>query len=514
MANWWENDKVVEPQAGGNFWEKDSIAGAPSQKKAAPWTVDPTEGMSDLQLLGAGAGKFVADLGRGAGQYLGMVSRDDVAESRKRDAALMRTTPGVIGNVLGGVLGLAPTAMIPGANTLAGSALIGGITGAAQPSVNDGETLGNIGAGAAGGAIGQKIGSWLGGKMSAAGAEPMLTEGQRAAAQGGRDLGMRMTPGQASGSRALQRVEASLESNPITSGGFDAIKMRNQQVLNNAAARSFGEKTNDLSPAVLERANQRMGDVFNRVKTKDVAKLGDDFLGTLVKAIDDSDGLIGGNSSLADNPLVKRAIGFNDRGVATLEQLRELSSKMGKAASNNMTTQSGDRELGKALFAVKNSVDDAIEQNLAPELAKEFAKARGQYRSYTQLMLNNVLNPSSGNISGRNLAGRLQRTDRAGFSLGKNDSDMYKAARFYQAFPSIVGDSGTATRSAGAMDWLLSIPGGVASSIYTSRPVTGALSGGIGATRAIEGLLSPVPNYIGAPAGTMGGLLGLEQWAQ
>jgi hypothetical protein len=104
---------------------------------------DPMRDMSTGERLAAGAGKAVADVGRGLGQFVGLVNRNDVAESRKRDAALMGTTGGTVGNIAGNLALLAPTAFIPGAATLPGAAAIGAATGLAQPSTSTGETIQN-----------------------------------------------------------------------------------------------------------------------------------------------------------------------------------------------------------------------------------------------------------------------------------------------------------------------------------------------------------------------------------
>lgn len=115
--------------------------------KADPLTADPTDGMSGFDKFAAGAGKAITDLGRGAGQYLGLVDRADVAESRRLDAPLMKTGAGLAGNITGNVAALLPTALVPGANTYAGAATIGALSGALQPSTSTGETLANIGIG-------------------------------------------------------------------------------------------------------------------------------------------------------------------------------------------------------------------------------------------------------------------------------------------------------------------------------------------------------------------------------
>src|SRR5574343_1454048 len=51
--------------------------------------VDPTSGMTEYEKFMAGVGKSFVDLARGVGQYTPFVSRKDVEESRKSDAALM-----------------------------------------------------------------------------------------------------------------------------------------------------------------------------------------------------------------------------------------------------------------------------------------------------------------------------------------------------------------------------------------------------------------------------------------
>jgi hypothetical protein len=59
---------------------------------------------------------------------------------------------------------------------------------------------------------------------------------------------------------------------------------------------------------------------------------------------------------------------------------------------------------------------------------------------------------------------------------GTNNTPMYEAARFAQAFRPIVGDSGTATRmmEITPLNMLLSMPTNIAASAYTSTPAIAA----------------------------------------
>ena len=194
-------------------------------------------------------------------------------------------------------------------------------------------------------------------------------------------------------------------------------------------------------------------------------------------------------------------------GKVTAKQLGQLSSKLGKGAYKQMTTESGDRDLGQALYQVKDHVDDLLENSLTGAEREEYAAARGQYRNLMNLARRGVVNPSTGHVSGGALANRLQAVDRPGFLYGKNTSPLYRAARFAQAFKPIVGDSGTATRSANPFDPLelaMGLPANLASRFYLSpvgqaavgdvAPVIGAA--GRGAAFGVRRGAAPAARYL------------------
>ncbi len=59
-----------------------------AQKPKAPEVYDPTEGMTTAQKFLAGTGKAFVDVGRGVGQMMGLVSREDIQRARELDAPL------------------------------------------------------------------------------------------------------------------------------------------------------------------------------------------------------------------------------------------------------------------------------------------------------------------------------------------------------------------------------------------------------------------------------------------
>lgn len=493
----------------------------------------------------------------------------EIEQHKRAIAGLNTTTAGSIGDFVGQAALAVPAAFIPGANTTVGAAALGAGIGALQP-VGDGESRStNMVLGAGGGVAGKVVGDKLvrllqgsrganvAGSSATAQASPgtasassQVSGGATVTGQGGgynfgtvgedlsaglnapmqaimergRAMGMQLTPGQASGSRALQQLEAKLESQPMTSGRFNQIKANNQTVLNRTAANAIGETSDTLDSHVLAQAQDRIGSVYRMVADDRPRTIDpDQFINRLASIDTEFEGMLPAPHSMhgqgrdfgsvTDHPLVKRLYAYAERGNATGEQLQDLASKIGKVANNQMTSANGDRQLGMALFQVKDMADDLLASGLNGETAAAFDAARSQYRNLMLLIQRNgVINPSNGNINGNALAGLLQQKDRKGFLFGRNDSPMYDAARFSQAFRPIVGDSGTATRMPlpSPTDFVLSLPFNVATRAYTSSPAVNlaARSGSIsrnGVSPSLGGLLGP---FLPQTTEAVGGLLG------
>ena len=319
-----------------------------------------------------------------------------------------------------------------------------------------------------------------GSTMGAVGPDPSagLTAAQQAILARGKEMGFRTTPGQQTGSRSLQQMEARMESNPFTSGPFNTIKDTNQKILNQATAKAIGVDAQELSNPVLAQAQRQISNVYKQVASPEVKKLDGNTIQTGIEIVDKAfEGLT--TQPLRGNIFVKQLEDLAAKGEATGNQLQTLSSKIGKRAKNEMTTAMGDRELGSALFQLKEMVDDALAQGLSKEQQAAFQQARANYRNLMTIRSNQgVVNPSTGNVSGMNLASALTRKDPQGFVFGSNQSPMYEAARFAQAFKPIVGDSGTATRSMeiSPLSMMLAAPTNIAARAYTAQPTANIAS--------------------------------------
>lgn len=502
----------------------------------------------------AGVGGGMKGLALGAGQRLGLVDQSTIDDHMKAMEGLRSTGAGTVGDVVGTAAALAPMAFLPGANTALGASAYGALSGAINPTKKDESVLGNMALGGAGGYVGQRIGNAIGSAFAgknninsssasasssggSAGASSTVTGGATARGTGGgynfgsvgadqsaglnqsqKQLlerinnstaidamgGFKLTPGQASGSRALQQMEAKLESQPMTSGTFNEIKSHNQRTLNRAASAAIGENSDTLDSSVLQNARERIGSVYKMVADKRDRPIDPDAFLNRLGAIE---GEFEGLANISENPLVKKFFNFASKGQANGEQLQDLASKLGKAANSQMTSGNGDRQLGMALFQVKDHVDDLLESGLSGSTLRTFQEARGQYRNLMLLTSRQgIVNPSTGNISGANLANTLQVKDKGGYLFGGNESALYDAARFSQGFKPIVGDSGTATRMPlpSPTDFLLSLPFSIATKAYTSTPSVNLAANA--SNIAANGLM---PNQFGQFLGKRGGQMGL-----
>ena len=234
-----------------------------SMRQQAAQKVDPTEGMSTTERTLAGVGKAFADTGRGVGQLLrkvmpdaaadaiGLPTQQDIDEAKKRDAPLMKTTAGKVGNVAGNVALAVPTVFVPGAQGLAGAAATGAGMGFVQPVASDESRLQNTVMGGAAGAGGV-----------------LLARGAVAAAKGGKALVEPFTESgrQAIAGRTLQRfgVDAgdlvNVTSNPTVTGARQTLAEQITRPEGAAGAARLQDAVRALDPEISAKMAAREGE--------------------------------------------------------------------------------------------------------------------------------------------------------------------------------------------------------------------------------------------------------------
>jgi hypothetical protein len=430
--------------------------GSPAAKAAQSpvATADPNSPQPVESEIGAmvsnglsSVGKSFVDLGRGAGQYLGLVSRQDVQDARDRDAPLMATGAGKVGSIIGNVAATVPALAIPGANTVAGAGLIGAATGALQPSVSTGETLRNTALGGALGAGGQAVGNAV-----AAGAQRILASRATAATNAetvnavrdstlkqSQDVGYVVPPTATNPSLKNTALESA-------SGRYatkQAAQVKNQQVTNRLAAEDLGLPANQpITQQALNDVRAKAGQVYAQVKKAGTIQTDADYLNALTSITNASEDVAkafpGATTPAADkidtlvNSLSQDSFSAA-QAVEYAKRLRQQSAANFKLAGRSANPE--DLALAQAQSKGANALEEMIGRHLdstgKPDLLKEFQDARKSIaKSYT---VDAALNDATGNVDARILAKQLERN--AGI-----DGGLRKAGEFGQAFGEVAGE--------------------------------------------------------------------------
>ena len=401
-----------------------------------PINFDPTDGMSTTDKLLAGAGKAFADIGRGVGQMVGAVSDKEVNDAKRRDAALMNTGAGTVGNVVGNAAAIAPALFIPGANTYAGATLVGGVSGALQP-VGEGESrLENIGYGAAGGAAGQGAGNLIskaiGKNVANAAAQQALNATKDATLETAQKAGYQVPKSLTNPSFISNRLE-SLAGKAATK---QAAAANNQQVTNNLARQYLGlAPDTPLDKASMEILRDTYAEPYRIAASLPAPS--NAFTGVGVA-----------------NPTKKSGAQLVD----AIKEARDASRAAWRSFNTGMA-QSPTKVRKEAIKAdrmvakLENELEALAQQNNMPDLVNELRNARVNIAKVHSV--ENALNEATGDVSARTLMAQGKRSKLTG--------EAKTIADFAKAFPQVAQD-GVKNPAAGVSKMemgLASILGGI-----------------------------------------------------
>jgi hypothetical protein len=407
----------------------------------SPMSLDPTQGMSGAQKFFAGAGKFVADVGRGAGQRLGMVSEQEVADARQRDQALMNTGMGKAGNIAGAIAGFAPTAMIPGANTLTGATLAGAAFGGLQPTVEGESALTNTAVGGALGLAGQAGSNALARALQGRTANLAATAARNAPMDEtlARSVGAGYTvpPTQSHGgflSKTLEALSGKYKTNQLAG-------IRNQEVTNRLAKQAIG-LTDDV-PLTEEAIKQIRTAAYNQgyqpIRSAGRIAADDVFRGQLDDAVSVFREAASDFPELIDDASIKlvdavRKDSFDSKSaMSAIRVLRDKASAMYRAGENGG---------GKALRDAAEALEGQIERHLTG-MGDDGVKMLDDFREARRLIAktHSVEDAMKGsNVDATALARMLNR----GSPLTAELDDI---AKFSTSFPKVsrIPDAGDAS---------------------------------------------------------------------
>lgn len=343
----------------------------------------------------AAAGTRVSNLAEGVKQPFG--ASDPAAVQGYR--VLEKEAP--VGAVGGNIAMLAPTAMIPGANTVAGAGIVSGIAGALEPTIGDESRLQNGVTAGVLGAAGQKAGGLLGdfvqGRKATQAAELASKQSQNSVRdttlKTAQDAGYVVPPSAAGGGWLTKRLESI--SGKAAIGQEAAVK--NQTVTDSLARKAAGlHQDQAITESTLSAARDRIAAPYREAAAIDPTVKAD--IEAMKQARFDAKQNYKFYAHNPDPEILKKAQAF-ESSAAQIEQYIE------QAAQN-----AGKTDLVKRLREARQ------------QLAKNYEVER-------------ALNLGSGQVDASVLGRSL---DRGSPMTG----DLATIAKFQQAFPAYAREGG------------------------------------------------------------------------
>lgn len=489
----------------------------------------PTVGQSFGQNALQGAGKAVADLGRGASMlirslgpqynasadFFGLPNAQDVQTSRQLDAPLMATGGGKVGNFAGNAAMTAVAAPVFGA-TLPGAAAAGGAWGAVQPAVNTQERLVNVGLGGAGGALGQyvgnKAGQYVQNKMAAnAKVAPQVAQ-KAQTAQVANKAGYVIPPEDLGGGpavKALSGLSGKIKTAQVASE-------RNQVVTNDLVRKELGLGASDpLNIDTLNTIRKTAGQDYAAVSGTGMVTPSPSYEKALESIVAPFKGAQKSFPNSKPNPVIQEIEALKSPQFDAAAAVQKISALREQA---DAAYRAGEKSAGGALKSAAGALENALDEHLVkigapPDLLSKFRDSRQLIaKTYT---VQKALNSETGNISaqvlagelkkGKPLSGGLETVARVGYAFPKATQALKEAPKtlspldFGAAGLGLMGSGGNPLAAAG----LLARPMG--RSLLLSGPMQSRAVARAGIQQAPSLLLRSMQEPVSIPAGLLAG---------
>jgi len=354
-----------------------------------------------------------------------------------------------------------------------------------------------VGAAAAGGAVGQATDSPLAGvatalalPIGAAGAARLispvtntLSPARAALVAAAEREGIPLSAGQATGSRVLQNMEGSFAQLPGTSGAEAAFAQTQQRAFNQAVLSRAGVSADNAGPDVINQARSQIGGTIGSIAERNSLRVDDELLGRLAGLEDEINRFAVPEVAGPVSQRMRQLIGqVGDDGTVPGTFYRQMDSALGKSMR-----ETGNGDLRSAIGNLRTTLREGMDASITPEDATAWQEAR---RQYANLMVAEKAaggagaNAAEGNISPLALRSAVDQSTGRGYARGQGD--LNELARIGQGVLRAPPDSGTAGRT--QMNQLLTGGGFSAGGSAVGAMIGGPIGAGVG---AIGGLALP-----------------------
>ena len=360
---------------------------------------DPTKGMSTADLMAAGAGKSVADIGTGLSQLIGLTSREDVDKQKQLDAPLMSKPAARGGYALGGMaLASVPGLSLPALNTVSGATGVSAIQGMLQPVGQEDSRMANAGIGA---------GAGFAGALGANALSRMISPKIAPEAQTLMSEGVTLTPGQRLGG-GFKRAEDAMSSMPVAGDFIRNAQRRSVVDFNASVANRALAPINDKLPSGLsgrdavQYTEQSLGNAYESVLKR---------IGTVQADQQFAQEFNGLTNMIQQSPMppeVQRQLlgalknqvsgKLQGQGAMTAQTFKDSESELGRLARLYQGDPSVDKQLmGDALQEAQAALRRLLERQ-NPQYANEAKAANAGWAEFKRMQRASAMTGSEDGI--------------------------------------------------------------------------------------------------------------------
>lgn len=414
--------------------------------------------------------------------------------------APMRAVAGPVGDFLAGATKGSP--LLQGASQAANGALQGGAASALTADQSDKPFLQQVGEGAAAGAVLNPLiqgGSGVINNLLTGGDTVGVTPAVAGLAKTAVDkygIPLRVSQIQGVGDRSAATADSELVGNNASHAANNADQ---QTAFTKAVAKTFGSDADQLTPAVMQAAKDRIGGVMNDIGTRTDITNTNGLLSNLHSILGDASQVI----PEADlNPLLKQVKNISDtiQGDSASAGGEKLSGQsyanlIAKGSPLDRATLSTNTNIRHYAQQVRNALDDAVEAEASPEDTAALQQARMQYKNLMTVKNIAAKNNVEGEISPSLLNGAVNTNFKNRAFQGAGD--LGELAQIGQTFMKQAPNSFTADRLANRLKTLapsFMVGGaGLDAGLAISHPVLAAkIAGGALAGAAVKGISGAV----------------------
>jgi len=339
-----------------------------------------------------------------------------------------------------------------------GQGIAGGAAmGAVQPvssAENDLSRAFNTLIGGAAGGTGQAVVNSLA-KVAKPIADSM-SDATKNAIQTLKNAGVPLDAAQASGSKALSYIKSALSDNAITAGGQADFAANQKAAYNSAIAKTMGEDASSITPEIIQKAKDRIGDVYNDVLGKvNINVSANDKANGMNSLVYNLSDIKNEASKVLTDPGQKQALSnqidnilsaaSNNGGQISGDQYKNIKKILDRySMSNNPAASDLKYYAGQIQDSLNGALRLSAENSGQPELVQALKQADNQWGNMRKI--EDIALKGQGDISPSLLYNSLTTKKNRNIFYGDNKDLANLAAAGKQILPDKNPNSGTAAR--------------------------------------------------------------------